>query len=392
MTGALRAPMRIARDRCPGSLALHEAGDGWLARVRVPGGALARDQLGALAQAAALGNGLVDLTSRANLQVRGLPQDAGAALARLLRPARLLPSPAHDRARNIVASPVGGRHPAAVAESDAVVAALDRALCADRALAALPGRFLFAVDDGSGVALDRPADVALIARGDGTYALALAGRIAGESTAEPVGAAIASAHAFLAERDSEWRIAELPGGPDVVARRLGRELRGRAPAGEALAPGRLAQRDGRVAVTGLVPLGRLEGAVLATVGRALRFGTNRTVTVVDVRPAQVDEVERDLSALGLVLDAGAGWVGLSACAGLGRCLHARVDVRAAAAERAAARVPAAPAEHWAACERRCGERADQPVAVWATAAGVVARIAGEERALGGVADALAVLA
>jgi precorrin-3B synthase len=47
---------------------MHEAADGWLARVRVPGGRLSSDALLALAAVSEeLGNGLVDLTARANV-------------------------------------------------------------------------------------------------------------------------------------------------------------------------------------------------------------------------------------------------------------------------------------------------------------------------------------
>jgi hypothetical protein len=91
------------------------------------------------------------------------------------------------------------------------------------------------------------------------------------------------------------------------------------------------------------------------------------------------------------LEPESGWVAVTACAGLGRCPKARLDVRAAAAARARARGPGAPAEHWAACERRCGARAGQPIAVAAHGGEVAVRVRGEERVVESVEQALAVL-
>jgi len=106
------AAERTEADRCPGSLVLHRAQDGWLARVRIPGGRVTADQLVALSRGASIGNGLVELTSRANVQLRGFGAGAGDQLAGIVSEAGLLPSAAHDRARNVIASPVAGRHPA----------------------------------------------------------------------------------------------------------------------------------------------------------------------------------------------------------------------------------------------------------------------------------------
>ncbi|MCE7080510.1 hypothetical protein [Streptomyces sp. ST2-7A] len=147
-------------DACPGALRLHAADDGALARVRLPGGLLDTSAARVLADLAEeFGDGRIDLTSRGNMQLRALPVDCGAVLASRLRAAGLLPSDAHERARNIVATPLAG----ARSGVHAVARELDRALCADPTAARLSGRFLFAVDDGRGDVATLEADVTLVA-------------------------------------------------------------------------------------------------------------------------------------------------------------------------------------------------------------------------------------
>src|SRR5919206_2815685 len=95
---------RSAPDACPGALQTHAAADGGLARVRIPGGTLSAGQLGVLAAAAReLGDGALELTSRGNVQLRGLRPRAEAELGARLAAAGLLPSETHERVRNVLA-------------------------------------------------------------------------------------------------------------------------------------------------------------------------------------------------------------------------------------------------------------------------------------------------
>jgi precorrin-3B synthase len=358
---------RPVPDWCPGVLRLHAAGDGGLARVRLPGGRLTLDALRALREAAALGNGVVEITARANVQVRGIADDAEPALAAVLHTGGLLPSPEHDRVRNIAASPLGGRLPSSLAATDDVVGALDERLRAAPALVALSGRFLLAVDDGSGTVGGRGADVALRAERDDRFRLALAGRAT--SLAVPAGDAAAlavdAALAFLdvarrAGHSGAWRIADVPDGPRLVARELGATLAGSAPqrTPATVTLGRLAQADRRRAVTVLPPLGRLDPpmleALVATGRGDVRASARRTLSFVDVPAGEDDRLLDELEAAGFVASEDSGWWGLTACSGMGACARARLDVRALAAERATRRRPGAAPEHWSACERGCG--------------------------------------
>jgi len=403
------SPASPAQDRCPGILRLHEAADGSLVRVRVPGGLLPAGALAAVAAVADLGSDVVEVTSRANLQVRGLAPQHASAAADLLWRAGLLPSPEHDRVRNVIASPLGGRHPRALARTDELVRELDRALCADGALAALPGRFLFAVDDASGTLAPHDADVTLVAEGaPAAFRLVVAGTPTALTAPPAAAAALArdAARAFLAllssEEEDVWRVRELPGGASRVAAELSTRVlpgsprpRGDGPAGL----GTLDQGGGRVALTVLPPLGRLDArdlraleGIAEAAGAGVRLGPARTLTLVDLQAARVAEAAAELAALGLVAEASTGWAGLSACAGLGACANARSDVRSAAAQRAGVRTPADGREHWCACERGCGRPARTAVSVTATRVGVQVEHGRDTTVVASTQDAVALLA
>ncbi|MDH2393102.1 cobalamin biosynthesis protein CobG, partial [Streptomyces sp. HNM0663] len=157
-------PPRDGADACPGALRLHSANDGALARVRVPAGLLTAAQADVLASAAErLGDARLDLTSRGNVQLRGLGAACGGELARLLDAAGLLPAPRHERVRNIVASPLTGLDGRGAYDVLPWVRELDSLLCASETATALSGRYLFACDDGRGDMTALDADVTILA-------------------------------------------------------------------------------------------------------------------------------------------------------------------------------------------------------------------------------------
>ena len=82
------APRR--KGWCPGALRPMETGDGLIARVRASGGRLTLDQAATIAAAArACGNGVLALSARANLQIRGVSEATLAELHRTSRRGRI---------------------------------------------------------------------------------------------------------------------------------------------------------------------------------------------------------------------------------------------------------------------------------------------------------------
>lgn len=322
-------------DACPGAVEVHRAADGGLARVRVPGGTLTADRWDVLRTAALeLGDGSLELTSRANVQLRGLADGAEAELAARLREAGLLPSPTHERVRNVVADPLD--------DNQALVDAIDAALCAEPGLAHLPGRFLVTVGHGvSGLA----GDVGLV--GD---ALFLAGVDSGIRVTDPVGAVVAVARLFQELRGTAWRLSEVDGGVGKITAALGGAGDERLTAAVTpVAPG----PAGSVVVAG-VPLGRLDARLLA--GVPVRVTPWRSVVV----PAGTDTT-------GLFTSADSPWHGVSACTGRPGCAKSLSDVRADVARWVG--TPHAGRVHWSGCARRCGRPAGDVVEFVATGDG-----------------------
>jgi precorrin-3B synthase len=370
-------PSRARVDACPGALQMHQAADGGLVRVRILGGALAAQQLRALAQAAQnLGDGFLELTSRGNVQLRGLPEGVEHDLASRLANAGLLPSRSHERVRNILCSPLSGRH-GGRADMRALVTEFDEQLCAAPELASLPGRFLATVDDGSGDVSGLGADVGVHAVSRSEVALILAGTDSGRRvpTANAATALIAAAQAFQQIRGEHWRLAEVPNGVHqvlaasgaVANERVDVQPRMRGPVGW------IDQDDGAVALAATIPLGRLsaqQATLLAVVDAPLVLTPWRSLVVCDLPADVAEHLVGMLAANGLVFDEASPWLRVSACAGSPGCAKSLADVRTDLA--AAVRddqLPVVGQQHWVGCERRCGRPVGAVTDVVATANG-----------------------
>ena len=138
----------LIRGWCPGALRPMAAGDGLVVRVRPPMGRLSRAQAHGLGDAAlAHGNGVIEMTSRANLQIRGVSEAALPALQADLRAVDLLDdTPEAEARRNIVLNPFRDlTGDAWFRDHEAMAQGLARGL-ATAGMPRLPGKFGFVVD------------------------------------------------------------------------------------------------------------------------------------------------------------------------------------------------------------------------------------------------------
>jgi precorrin-3B synthase len=207
---------------CPGAWRPMLSGDGLIVRVRPRSATLGLDELAALADAARrFGNGHIDLTRRANLQIRGVSEASLPQLHKMIAALGLLDdSPDGEAVRNVMINPLAGIDPAEVLDVRSIGGELAQWLASEKSLWALPTKFGFIVDGGGVLGLaDQRADVRLMAVGNGPGAAVAIGLETGNgvewlgsiSPGAAADAAIVTGLAFInaASREQRQRMRDL---------------------------------------------------------------------------------------------------------------------------------------------------------------------------------------
>ncbi|MFN8924672.1 MAG: precorrin-3B synthase [Rhodospirillales bacterium] len=346
---------------CPGALRPMETGDGLLVRVRIPGGRLDAPTARSLDEAARLfGNGTVEMTRRANLQIRGVTRATlDPLLDRLDALALLEPNGAEAEAvRNVIGPPLAGVDPSAVADVRPAVAALERRLSEDPSLHALPGKFGVVVDDGGATPMTGvDGDVVFHAVAGALFAVGL-DRPGGVrwvgTTDDPAATLGAIGRAFVAVRGGVRRMRDLPALPRALDQAFDRPVV--APRGADA--GRLPEG---VLPLGL-PLGRADLARLAHIATRHGDGVVRLSPWRAVFVAGVDDPAalRDCAA-GLITVPDDPRARLVACPGLPGCRSGHVPAATDALSLADA-LPPGLVLHVSGCAKGCAAgRTSHPV-------------------------------
>ncbi len=404
-------PRSGRRSACPGLLRFAPALDGEICRVKLPCGRLDAAQALRLADAAELfGSGIVDVTNRANLQIRGVRPERAAALTDALVAAGLGPlTSGGDDVRNVMTSPTAGVDREQKLDTRPLADRLLETLQTHAAYHALSPKFSILLDGGEAVApVDHPHDIWLAALSGTEASARFAFGIAGcppliGSPSGPMGAVAADhAHDLVAalldvfleladDRADVTRFRHLRAGfsdgeiIDRIARRVAFRIRPgceiatwrrHAPAALAHLGAHPQRQDGWAYVGAVPPLGRLAAATLRSLGHiatALGDGTLRAtpwrgVLLPNVAASRAAEAVRQLEAVGLLCRADDPLATMIACSGSSGCASSLADTQSdgfALAARLRLR-RSAPTIHLSGCTKSCAS----PVQAPATLVGV----------------------
>ena len=333
MSVAVTSPEALRRGACPTLPAPMATGDGLLARLALAEALTPAQAAGLAALARACGNGILEVTARGKLQVRGLDPAGAERLAEGVGALGI----AVREGLGIETSALAGRDPTAAFDPRPLAAALAQAAVAAGLAARLAPKVSIGIDGGGGLGLaGRDLDIAVSPAG-AEFRIEAAGMTLGRTPA-PVPAVLA-----LLERLAAF--GPLARMRDLVA------AEGEGTLGAGLQPA-----DSREAVPG-EPVGRHMLAAGAALGVGLPFGQIEAETLealadtaaqlgaTFIEPAggralligALDDGGADgladlAAAAGLIIDAGAPLRRVEACPGAPACGAARFATRGLARE------------------------------------------------------------
>ncbi len=355
----MTAPFR--RGACPSLAAPMPSGDGLLVRLSLPEG-LTPGQLAGLARAAGrFGNGLIEVTARGSLQIRGLRPETVPALAAAVEATGI----AVPAGPVVLTGPLAGLDPAETADPRPLAAALrgfERPL---------HPKVSVVVDGGGRFHLDAVAADLRLSAGAQGWLVAAGGTAA---TARALGrfdaeGAVAAGLALLGRLSAEGgRARDLELAPVAIA----------APSRAAVVPvGGFALGAGFGRGIAL-PFGQADSRRLAALAAAaegavaVRPAPGRVLVAVGLSAAADRRLAAAAARLGFVTDPGDARLSVVACAGAPACRSGLLATRAIAARIAGAGGLEGGARlHLSGCAKRCAQPAGPAITLLGTAEGPV---------------------
>ena len=383
------------RGACPGLSTPMATGDGLLVRFSSIG-TIPLDAFGALCEAAKrYGNGIIEITARGNVQVRGL----SAATAPEFADAIAALDMAAEAGVPIVCNPLAGLDPEELIDASALAADLRSALGRASLAARLNPKVSIVIDGGGAHRLDRlAADIRARAIGSNacrSLAIEIAGHGLGSIGLGDVVAVLTRLLDVVAHHGRQARARDVISAEGMMAFRaaiadLLIPVR-RRESGEPLSESRSREnqrpligayrlRDGSLARGIALPFGHADAASLQQLTRAaksagahgFRAAPDRTLFAIGL---QQQTSERFLSAarnLGFIVDAGDPRRHVVACAGAPICGAAHIAARSLGPQVATAAAPYlgdAFKIHVSGCAKGCAHAAPAALTVVGTDAG-----------------------
>ncbi|MEH2348602.1 MAG: precorrin-3B synthase [Nostoc sp.] len=364
---------------CPGLFYATPAADGILSRIRIPGGIISTQQCHAIADIAdRYGGGYVDVTNRANLQVREIRTGINAEVLKHLQ---LMGLGSHnsvvDHIRNIMTSPTAGIDPQELIDTRPFVEDWDNYIAAHPALSGLSAKFSVCFDGGGIIRVcDRLNDIlfaAVLVNADVYFRLYLTVGAKGQPPSDmgilltpqqclPVLAALAEVYLAHTNTTNKRRLRLLELLNTLGCENYLQEVQQRLPfplldceTGKYLTPQPLKefstilpgegkyqhigihpQRQQGLFYIGIVlPLGRLESKQMKGLADlAAKYGSStlrltpwQNLLIADIPQQWVDDVQSEIAFLGLDFSATNIRSALVACSGNKGCASSATDTK-----------------------------------------------------------------